>query len=81
MGGSEKKRNPDIFQMSSGFDEPFVSKFNYYLSANKIDFSMVRRKKGQQPISKSREIFNTYPIYLQHSLFYNGDDYKKVRGL
>ena len=81
MGGSEKKRNPDLFQNNSGYDEPFVSKFHYYLSANKIDFSMVRQKKGQQPVTRSREIFNTYPIYLQHSLFFNGEDYKKVRGI
>jgi tetratricopeptide (TPR) repeat protein len=81
MGGSEKKRNPDLFQTNSGYDEPFVSKFHYYLSANKIDFSMMRQKKGQQPVTRSREIFNTYPIYLQHSLFFNGEDYKKVRGI
>ncbi len=54
MGGSEKKRNPDLFQMNSGFDEPFVSKFHYYLSGNKIDFSLMRQKKGQQPITRSR---------------------------
>jgi tetratricopeptide (TPR) repeat protein len=81
MGGSEKKRNPDLFQMNSGFNEPFVSKFNYYLSANKIDFSLIRTKKGSQPITRSREIFNTYPSYLQHTLFYNGEDYKKVRSI
>ena len=53
MGGSEKKRNPDLLQSASGFDEPFVSKFHYYLSANKIDFSLLKRKKGQ-PITRSR---------------------------
>ena len=26
-----------------------------------------------------REVFNGYPIYLQHTLFYNGEDYQKVR--
>jgi len=26
-------------------------------------------------------LFDKYPIYLQHTLFYNGEDYKKVRGL
>jgi tetratricopeptide (TPR) repeat protein len=42
---------------------------------------MMRQRKGQQPVTRSREIFNTYPIYLQHSLFFNGEDYKKVRGI
>ena len=84
MGGSQKKRNPDLYQQPSlGYDEPFVSKFHYYLSANKIDMTMLSSKstKKVQPISRSREIFNTYPIYLQHSLFFNGQDYIKVRGI
>jgi hypothetical protein len=69
MGGSDKKKNPNLNLDEEGFNEPFVSKFKYYLSANKIDFS--KFKKG---ISKtiSREIFDNYPIYLQHTLFFNG---------
>ena len=54
MGGSEKKRNPDLIQINSGYDEPFISKFNYYLSSKKIDFSLLRSKKGYQPTTKSR---------------------------
>ena len=80
MTGSFKKRNPDLLQSNAGHDESFVSKFNYYLSTNKIDFTLLKRKNNQsRPISKSREIFNTYPIYLKHTLFFNGEDYKKVR--
>jgi tetratricopeptide (TPR) repeat protein len=77
MGGSDKKKNPSLGLNISGYDEPFVSKFKYYLSANKLDFSSM--KKGRSPIS--RDIFDKYPIYLQHTLFYNGEDYKRVRGL
>ena len=61
MGGSDKKKNPNLGLSCEGYNEPFVSKFKYYLSANKC--------------------FEKYPIYLQHTLFYNGEDYKKVRGL
>ena len=28
-----------------------------------------------------RETFNKYPIYLQHTLFFTGDDFKKIRTL
>lgn len=78
MGGSDKKKNPSLGLTTQGYDEPFVSKFKYYLSANKLDFSSM--KKGRSP-AVSREVFDRYPIYLQHTLFYNGEDYKKVRGL
>ena len=78
MGGSDKKKNPSLGLATQGYDEPFVSKFKYYLSANKLDFSSM--KKGRGPAA-SREVFDKYPIYLQHTLFYNGEDYKKVRGL
>ena len=37
-------------------------------------------RKGPSP-PVSREVFNNYPIYLQHTLFFNGEDYKKVRNL
>ena len=79
MGGSDKKRNPSLGLACEGYDEPFVSKFKYYLSANKLDFTAI--KKGKSTIPFSREAFDKYPIYLKHTLFYNGEDYKKVRGL
>lgn len=79
MGGSQKKRNPNLILTETGYDEPFVSKFKYYLSANKLDFSNINKKGPQTQIP--RELFDNYPIYLQHTLFYNGEDYKKVRGL
>jgi len=79
MGGSDKKKNPSLGLSCEGYDEPFVSKFKYYLSANKLDFTAAKRAGGRLPAS--RELFEKYPIYLQHTLFYNGEDYKKVRGL
>jgi len=48
------------------------------LSANKIDFSSLKNGCAK---TISREIFDNYPIYLQHTLFFNGEDYKKVRAL
>ena len=78
-GTSDKKKNPNLKINESGYDEPFVSKFRFYLSTNKLDFSTVKRGLPQPNIN--REVFAKYPIYLQHSLFFNGEDYKKVRSL
>lgn len=60
-----------------GYDEPFISKFKYYLSSNKINFDNI--KKGIRPQPTIRHLFDQYPIYLKHTLFFNGEDYKKVR--
>lgn len=60
-----------------GFNQPFVSKFKYYLSGNKINFEDI--KKGKKPQSITRDKFNCFPIYLQHTLFFTGEDFKKVR--
>lgn len=71
MGGaSSKKKNPNLNLTEAGFDEPFVSKYKYYLSASKVNFGSV--KKGLPQATTVREIFNTYPIYLQHTIFFNG---------
>lgn len=75
MGGSEKKKNPPLTVTSPAYTEPFISKFKYYLSPSKIDF-----------MSNTKDIvfrhkFNTYPIYLQHTLFYKGEDFIKIRGM
>lgn len=60
-----------------GYDEPFVSKFKYYLSSNKINFELLKKGKNHQPVIRSK--FDSFPIYLKHTLFYNGEDFKKVR--
>lgn len=77
MASSGTKKNPSLGLNQEGYDEPFVSKFKYYLSANKINMHAIR--KGKTYNSHQREVFNTYPIYLQHTLFANGEDYQKVR--
>ena len=77
MASSGAKKNPNLGITQEGFDEPFVSKFKYYLSANKLNFDAMR--KGRSESSPGRQIFNTYPIYVKHTLFYNGEDYQKVR--
>lgn len=76
-GSSDKKKNPNLNLNEVGFDEPFVSKFRFYLSPSKLDFSSVRR--GLPQSGSSREVFDRYPVYLQHTLFFNGEDYRKVR--
>lgn len=45
MGGSEKKKNPGLGLSHEGYNEPFVSKFKYYLSPAKIDFSFNPKSK------------------------------------
>ena len=77
MGSSVKKRNPGLSQIASAFDEPFVSKYRYYLSSNKLDIAMTQKVRKDI----KREEFDMYPIYLQHTLFFNGEDFKKVRTL
>lgn len=67
MGTSDKKKNPGLPQDECGFEEPFVSKYKYYLSGNKLDFG---RGAGGPP--GIRDIFESYPIYLKHTLFFNG---------
>ena len=69
MGGADKKKNPSLGVSNEGFNEPFVSKYKYYLSANKLDFSMLKKNKLPQT---NREVFDQYPVYLQHTLFFSG---------
>ena len=51
-GGSDKKKNPDLKQSQSGFNEPFVSKFRYYLSASKINFGSLKGGLPQPTIPR-----------------------------
>ena len=37
-GASTKKKNPNLPLSETGYGEPFVSKFKYYLSESKINF-------------------------------------------
>jgi hypothetical protein len=48
MGASEKKKNPGLPLTNEAFDEPFVSKFKYYLSANKLDFNLLKKNGPHQ---------------------------------
>ena len=40
---SDKKKNPNLKLEEQGWDEPFVSKFRFYLSANKLDFGNIKQ--------------------------------------
>ena len=52
MGTSQKKKNPSLGLAEYGYDEPFVSKFKYYLSANKLDFSGLTNKNKAFPAGR-----------------------------
>lgn len=52
MGTSQKKKNPSLGLNSEGYDEPFVSKFKYYLSASKMDFSNLYNKNKSLPVGR-----------------------------
>lgn len=51
-GTSDKKKNPDLKSREQGFEEPFVSKFRYYLSTAKLDFSKAKRGLPQPTIHR-----------------------------
>lgn len=77
MASSGKKKNPSLRLFHEGFDEPFISKFKYYLSPNKLNFEGIR--KGKLGKQGERKNFDNYPIYLQHTLFYDEEDFQRVR--
>ena len=51
-GTSNKKKNPDLKMNESGYDEPLVSKFRFYLSTSKLDFSNIKRGLPQPTINR-----------------------------
>jgi hypothetical protein len=51
MGASENKKNPGLPLTNEAFDEPFFSKFKYYLSTNKLDFNLLK-KNGPHQINR-----------------------------
>lgn len=83
MQASDDQKNPGLQIFNQGnveinlaYDEDHVSKFRFYLSRAKLDFSSL---DGKKRTNKSRVIFDSYPIYLQHTLFYSSEDLQKIR--
>lgn len=75
---SEKKKNPSLQAMTQAYNEEFISVYGYLLDYQGF-FSIIRKNK--RTVSKDRLVFDTYPIYLKHTLFFNDDTMKKVRNL
>jgi hypothetical protein len=82
MASSDDQKNPGLQLYDQGistinlaYDSEMVSKFKYYLSSTKIDLYFLEKRR----VNKSREIFDRYPLYIQHSLFYNTEDLEKIR--
>lgn len=82
MHSSNDQKNPGLQLTDQGkhttysaFDSEMVSKYRYYLSKSKIDMYFLERKRG----NRSREVFDNYPLYLQHTLFYQTEDLQKIR--
>lgn len=79
------KKTQDFNSMSKvscmwhiAYDEDYVSKYRFYLSNAKLDFTYLDGKKRK---NQSRAVFDSYPIYLQQTLFYDSDDLRRIRTL
>ena len=77
---SEKKKNPPLAHLKEGWNAQFISPYSYLLDYKGfLNFSWDMPKKK---LREKRKIFDTYPIYLQHTLFHNEDEtMMKVRKL
>ncbi|KAL4487098.1 hypothetical protein ABPG72_001550 [Tetrahymena utriculariae] len=77
---SDRKKNPGLAHATERFSTFYLSRYSCYLE----DDSMVSLRRDFKQIingrsSKNRKIFDSYPIYLKHTLFHEEDFMKKVR--
>lgn len=73
---SENKKNPPLGPQTEGWDQDYISPFSYLLEYKGfMGFNLGKKKEKQI----SRVKFDTYPIYLQHTLFHDDETMKKVR--
>ncbi|KRX00116.1 hypothetical protein PPERSA_07223 [Pseudocohnilembus persalinus] len=74
---SDKKKNPMLGVMENGYDVAFISPYEYFFSMTPL-LDIAIMDKPQSP--KERKVFDSYPIYLKHSLMIDDDEnMKKVR--
>jgi len=77
---SEHKKNPGLGPMIESFDTNYVSPASYlFESAGILGLGKNYMKKG--PAHPDRKIFDTYPIYLKHTLMHEDEQMKKIRQL
>jgi hypothetical protein len=67
---SDNKKNPPLQAMSEGYDTNFISPHDYLLSPHGLFHSNFTSK-----------VFDSYPIYLKHTIIHDEENMKKVRKL
>lgn len=77
---SNRKKNPGLEYIKECFSTHYLSRYATYLEEDSLislkrDFSEILRKIP----SKNRKIFDSYPIYLKHSLFHNDETMHTIR--
>ncbi|EAS06282.3 transmembrane protein, putative (macronuclear) [Tetrahymena thermophila SB210] len=79
---SEKKKNPNLDCISEGWNEEFISPHSYQIDYRGfLSFSFDQLEKPNFNLKEKRKVFDTYPVYLKHTLFMNDENMKKVREL
>ncbi|KAL4436273.1 hypothetical protein ABPG74_015864 [Tetrahymena malaccensis] len=78
---SDRKKNPGLAHAAERFSTFYLSRYSCYLENDSMMVSL--RRDFKQIIngksSKNRKIFDSYPIYLKHTLFHEEEFMKKVR--
>jgi hypothetical protein len=69
---SNSKKNPPLGPIKESFNEEYVSFYNYLLKSRDIfyQFKNFKQTQGKKKTGFSREKFDSYPIYLKHTLFH-----------
>ncbi len=79
---SDKKKNPSLGPLTEAFNEEYISSMSYLLEYRgfmSLPFSNDPIKESQK--FSNRKVFDTYPIYLKHTVFHDDENMKKVRAL
>ena len=76
---SDNKKNPPLGVMEEGWNEEYISPFNYLLEYK--GFLGLSIKGLEKQKNQTRAVFDTYPVYLKHSLLHDDETMKKVRVL
>jgi len=71
---SENKKPPALAHLEPSFEIPYISTLRHLFS-----FRGILSKGKSNPDSKSN--FESYPIFLKHTLFHNEEKFEKIRKL
>ncbi|EGR30496.1 hypothetical protein IMG5_130470 [Ichthyophthirius multifiliis] len=79
---SERKKNPSLNSCEEGWNEEYVSPQSYLIDYRGfLSFSFDQLEKPDFNLKEKRKIFDTFPVYLKHTLFMKDENMKKVREL